>query len=849
MKKVLLFFACSFSMMHLNAQTKSYWKALKESELNKTQNVWSKQYKPSAYKLFRLDEPVLKNELLAAPSEKEMRSNKRGTTISIPDADGKIQRFSIAKTVLMESALAARYTGIKTYIGKGIDDASAVIRFSVTTSGFHAVITAAGKETFYINVVDKKNNLYAVNARNDNDPAKAFKCNVDEYILKHDPSTSKSTKIIGNADDGTLREYRLALCVNGEFSQFFLDGSEPDTAAMKAKVMNAMIVCLEKANAIYERDFGVRMIFVNKEDTLIYLDPATDPWKPKSSNAWNTETQKTIDARIGVANYDIGHLLGKVPNFNDNNGNAGCIGCVCDNTQKGSGFTAYNDPSLTDYMVVDYWTHEMGHQFGANHTFTYVNEETGANIEPGSGSTIMGYAGITGAFDVQAHSDDLFSTVSIAQTTNYIKSAAGSCAVATLTGNEAPFIYAGPDRTIPKGTPFMLTGIATDANPEDIMSYIWEQIDVYQKTSYPVPRATSLSGPIFRTYNYVNEPVRYFPDLAYILDGSMGHQWELLPSVGRQLNFRFTARDNHIGAGNNKSGKLRMLVDSSSGPFQITVQNAPAIETWNIGQTQTITWDVNNTNAPPVNCSTVNILLSTDGGLNFNTVLASGTANDGTEDIVVPNKTTTKARIKIEAADNVFFTISNKDFAIETILPVTWLSFTAQKLNNASVLVKWSTVSELNNKFYMVERSADELNFITIGQVIAGNNPVNVQEYNFTDYKALGGTNYYRLKQVDADGHSSYSAIAKVILPEESISWSVQPNPVKTVAAFYARKNMSDVSIVLANASGRIVYKTQKQKITAGEQVLIPVSNLAKGVYIIKVKSNGTTRSEKLVID
>ncbi|CAN5519655.1 N/A [soil metagenome] len=849
MKKVLLFFACGFCILQSDAQNKTYWKSLKESELSKAQDIWGRQHKPAAYRLFHLDEPILRNELLAAPSEKDMRANKNGKIINVPDAAGKIQQFNIAETILMAPALAGKYTGIKTYIGKGIDDPSAIIRFSVTTSGFHAIITAAGKETFYINAIDKNNKVYAVNARNDNDAANAFKCSLDESILKRDPSTSKATKIIGNADDGTLREYRLALCVNGEFSQFFLDGSEPDTAAMKAKVMDAMIVCLERANAIFERDFGVRMIFVNNEDTLIYIDPATDPWKTKSSNSWNTETQQVIDARIGAANYDIGHLLGKVPTFNDNNGNAGCIGCVCDNTQKGRGFTAYNDPSLTDYLVIDYWTHEMGHQFGANHTFTYINEETGANIEPGSGSTIMGYAGITGAFDVQAHSDDLFSTVSIAQTANYIKSAAGSCAVATVNGNAAPFIYAGPDRTIPKGTPFMLTGTATDANPEDAMSYIWEQIDIYQKTSYPVPRATSLSGPIFRTYNYVNEPVRYFPDLAYILDGSMGGEWELLPSVGRQLNFRFTARDNHIGGGNNKSGKLRMLVDSSSGPFQITVQNAPSVETWNIGHIKTITWDVNNTNVAPVSCSTVNILLSTDGGLNFNTVLTSATANDGTEDIVVPNKNTTKARIKIEAADNVFFTISNKDFAIETILPVTWLSFTAQKLNNASVLVKWSTTNELNNKFYMVERSSDERNFITIGQVTAGNNPANVQEYNFTDYKALGGANYYRLKQVDADGHSSYSAIAKIILPEESISWSVQPNPVKTVASFYARKNMSDVSIVLADASGRIVYKTQKQKITAGEQVLIPVANLAKGVYLIKVKRGESTRSEKLVID
>jgi hypothetical protein len=337
--------------------------------------------------------------------------------------------------------------------------------------------------------------------------------------------------------------------------------------------------------------------------------------------------------------------------------------------------------------------------------------------------------------------------------------------------------------------------------------------------------------------------------MAYILNGDLGWKWEVLPGVGRELNFRFTARDNHSGGGGNKSDEVLLTVDSLSGPFQVTVQNAASAETWHGNETKTVTWDVNNTDVAPVNCSNVNILLSVDGGLTFPTVLAANTANDGTEDIAVPNISTTQARIKIEAVGNIFFTISNIDFVIESTLPVTWLSLTAQKLNNASVLVKWSTVNELNNKFYVVERSTDELNFSASGQVNAGTNPVAVQQYSFTDFKAVAGVNYYRIKQVDADGKSSYSGIAKVILPDDILTWSIQPNPVKTYASFYTRKNLSAASIILADMSGKVVYTYQRKQITAGEQILIPVAHLAKGIYIIKVSSSEETRSEKIVVE
>jgi len=839
---LLLTFCCSFQLF---AQT-NYWRIANESEIGK-KDVWTNKFKPSAYKLFRLDETHFKNDLLVTPTESDLQTSKTGNTITVPDADGNFTTFTVYESSIMEPKLAAKYPAIKTYIGKGVEDATAVIHFSISPSGFDAIVTATGKPTFYINSLDHKNNIYAVSKRNESDIVKGFKCTLDESIIKN-ASIAKASSLSGNADDGTLRKYRLALCVNGEFSQFFLDGTEADSTAMKSKVMDVLVALLQKADAIYERDFGVRMIYVNNEDTLIFLNPATDPWPTRSGSSWNSKTQAAIDARIGSANYDIGHLLGKVPTYDDNNGNAGCIGCVCTDGQKGKGFSAYYDPSLTDYMVVDYWTHEMGHQFGANHTFTWSIEGTDAQIEPGSGSTIMGYAGITGSTDVQAHSDDLFSVVSIAQNTTYIKSAEGSCGTEILTGNHPPIVKGGPNKTIPKSTPFSLTGIASDEDG-DSLSYIWEQVDIYQNTSSTYPKPRSKSGPVFRTYDYTNTTTRYFPALDYILNGSVAWKWEAVPAVARKLSFRFTARDNHAGGGNNKSDQVLLTVDTSSGPFKIISQNKTTAEAWHGSETKTIIWDVANTTAAPVSCATVNILLSTDGGQTFPTVLASKTPNDGTQDVVVPSFSTTKARIKIEAVGNIFFTINDTDFAIQSTLPVTWLSFTAQKINASSILVKWSTANEQNNKYYEVQRSSDGINFSSIFQLNAGNDSKSTAEYSYTDFKAINGINYYRIKQTDADGKSSYSAIAKVILEDNVLSWNIQPNPAKTAAAFYARKNMTNVSINVYNVSGKNVYTIQRSAINAGEQIIIPVSNFSKGIYFVKVKSNEETRTEKLMVE
>ncbi|MEP7319528.1 MAG: reprolysin-like metallopeptidase, partial [Panacibacter sp.] len=714
-KNLLCSFLC-LSVLCANAQNKNYWTPVNEAVVSKGKDLFAGHYKPAAYKLFQLQESMLRTDLFAAPSEKSVAAAKSGSIISVPNAEGQIESFRIVEAPVMEAGLAAKYPGIKTYVGQGVSNPSSTIRFDITPSGFHAMVTSSNRPTFFVNPLDKSTATYAVNARNQNDPVTPFNCDLDE-LSAGGGIDGKTTIKKDNADDSKLRQYRLALSVNAEYSQFFLDGSEPDTAAMLSKVMDNLVACLVRANEVYERDFGIRMVFFNKEDTLIFFDPATDPYG-KTSGGWNSAIQKTCNTYVGNDNYDIGHVIIKVGNFNSNNGNAGCIGCVCKAAQKGSGFTAYYDPSLLDYEVIDYWTHEMGHQFGSNHTFTFSSEGGQAQIEPGSGTSIMGYAGITGATDVQPHSEDMFATTSISQNATYMKLQTGgaACAVVTETGNQTPVVDAGADYIIPRSTPFALTGVASDNDATDELSSIWEQIDV-GSSSTTYPKITSTKGPAFRTYNYISSPVRYFPDLSTILAGLTKTKWEALPDVARELNFRFTARDNHPGGGNNMSDDMIVNVDAGSGPFIVTTQNTTPID-WAGGENQTITWDVASTDAAPINCSNVNILLSLDGGNSFTIVLVTNTPNDGSEEITVPSVNTNNARIKIEATGNIFFDISNADFVIKSTLPVTWLSFTAQRITNISaVLLNWSTVNEHSNDHFKVERSADGVSFTEIATV------------------------------------------------------------------------------------------------------------------------------------
>ncbi|WP_431133209.1 immunoglobulin-like domain-containing protein [Psychroserpens mesophilus] len=636
-KLLLLVFLMSSSLAL--SQSKSLWQ---KQTFNKTIRVKSSKQNLPKTQTYTLNIEALKQALINVPNRQNTEVMSSGVVLSFPNDQGKFERFKIAEAPVFSQELQERYPEIRSYIGQGLDDPSAIIRFSVSPLGFQSMRLSANMPATFIEAYSQDLTLYAAYKRADKiDFSDDFICEVTDHMNKN----LDNNMSMRNADDSILRTYRLAVSTTGEYTAYH--------GGTKTLALAAINQTMTRVNGIFENDFNVRMVVVGNNDDVIYTNSSSDPYT--SSGSYNSQLQSTLTSVIGESNYDIGHLFARA----SNNGNAGCIGCVCVNGQKGSGFTSRTDPE-GDPFDVDYVAHEIGHQFGGNHTWTFNgNEGTDAQMEPGSGSTIMGYAGITGATDVQSNSDPYFHARSIEQITNYIKTT--SCQTNTATGNAVPTVNAGSNYTIPKGTAFVLDGSATDANSGDVLTYCWEQYDENNaSTTYPSVNATA--GVAFRSYSPTTNTKRYFPRLSTIKTGATSWQWEAVPNVARNLNFRLTVRDNRAGGATNNSDDMVVTVNGTAGPFVVNTPNTNV--TWNAGTTQTVTWNVAGTTGNGVNAANVDIFLSTDGGDTYPISLASGVPNDGSHDIVVPNNQGTQCRIMVKGANNIFFDISNSNFTI-----------------------------------------------------------------------------------------------------------------------------------------------------------------------------------------
>ena len=469
-------------------------------------------------KLFNLNLVSLKSSLNNAPA-RTANSKQSSTILTIPNADGVLEKFSVYENSIMDPALAARYPEIKSYIGIGIDNPTATAYFSVSPLGFKSMVLSGDKSAVFIEPISADLETYTVYRKADKAQSfTRFECSVIDVAT---PQIDVSA-LRPNADDAVLRTFRLAMSCTGEYTAYF--------GGTKALALAAINNSITRCNGVFEKDFGARLIIIANTDLVIYTNASTDPYSDAASmSQWNAQLQSTLTSIIGEANYDIGHLFGAT----GGGGNAGCIGCICVNGSKGSGITSPADgiPS-GDNFDIDYVAHEIGHQMGANHTFTQSNEGTGVQMEPGSGSTIMGYAGIT-SLDVQPHSDAYFHAISIQQVTNNIK--AKTCSVNIATGNAIPTVGAGLDYTVPKSTPFMLTASATDANG-DALTYNWEEMD--NQTTAAVPSATKTTGVNFRSYNSTTSTTRYFPRMASVLTGYLLNTNGMKISIRMWLNIK-----------------------------------------------------------------------------------------------------------------------------------------------------------------------------------------------------------------------------------------------------------------------------------------------------------------------
>ncbi|SED13290.1 Por secretion system C-terminal sorting domain-containing protein [Tenacibaculum sp. MAR_2009_124] len=651
----LLFVLASMSMV--NAQ--NYWKKLEQKKQSPKSEKYIRKEPPKEHQLFSLDLEQFRSDLTTNFSRS---LDKR---IKLPNADGTFQLYSLKETPVFQEELAQKFPDIKSYTATGIDSKGSSAKITMGTDGVHILISYIDKESFYIDPYTRDNKTYIGYKKSDAIHSEDnFECLVNEK--KHGAIVSRSFGQTRNANDGKLRTYRIAIASTGEYSQFHLTNQNIPTTATdavkKAAVLSAMNTTMARVNQIYERDLSVTMVIVNNNDQIIFLNATTDNLDNGSAGTLIGQSQTVCDNIIGSANYDIGHA------FSTGAGGLAGLGVVCNTARKANGVTGRPQP-INDPYDIDYVAHEIGHQFGATHTFNNScqgNRTSSTAVEPGSGSTIMAYAGICSP-NVQSNSDAHFHSVSIAQMWNVILSTA-TCAVQTNSNNAAPTAQAGSDVSIPKSTPFLLNGIATDSDGVSSLTYNWEQIDTEIAVMPPV--ATNSGGPLFRSLPSKTNPYRYFPDIETVIAGNSSTTWEVLPSVAREMNFSFTVRDNNPGGSATARDDIKVTVVNTT-PFTVNDQ-----ATWAQNTSRTISWTVGESNTAPINCQKVNIKLSTNGGNSFDIDLATNTDNDGNEVIMLPASIpdSDEAILMIEAADNVFYNITSKfiinsqpDFIISNI--------------------------------------------------------------------------------------------------------------------------------------------------------------------------------------
>lgn len=610
--------------------------------------------RPAKARLFELNPNELLQEFSSAPEEQPAKLRTYGKVISLPMPDGSTQRFAVATYHMMEPGLRSVWSFAKTYTGQGIDDPTATLKADFTQFGFHYQILSA-RGSFYLDpVFHGDTRFYQVYDKSDLDirqKGNPMVCEFqEESVLTENAHPNQPNGVM--ATGNVLRTYRLAIAATGEYTAFH--GGTVSQAA------SAIVTTINRVNGVYEKEIAVRLTIVANNNQLIYTNASTDPYTNNNGSTMLGQNQTNVTNLIGSANYDIGHV------FSTGGGGIAGLGVVCTSGSKARGVTG-SDAPVGDAFDIDYVAHEMGHQFGGNHTFNSQtgscgggNRSANSAYEPGSGTTIMAYAGICGADNTQNNSNAYFSFKSYEEIVAYSNTGAGNnCPVKTNTGNTAPVIPAiQGGYVLPISTPFKLTASqATDVD-NDTLTYCWEEFDLGPAGS---PNSPTGDAPIFRSFTAVTSRERIFPRLSNIIANSTTIG-ERLPTYARNLKFKLTVRDNNAGGGGVNSTSISMTVNATGGAFSVTSPNTNV--QWEGGSAQTITWNAGSTASAPFNTPFVRIRLSTDGGNTFPFVLADSTANDGSELVTMPVLASTTCRVMVEALRNVFFDMSNVSFRL-----------------------------------------------------------------------------------------------------------------------------------------------------------------------------------------
>jgi len=611
--------------------------------------------------------------------------------VALPLPNGRLVNFKLTIASIMADELALKFPNIKTFTGVSLDGSNHTGRFDITPNGFHGMFYYHGERVFvepkniYIKVnkdlstqkvsrvFDGLSNEYRSYFSHDNRLTNKVnhKYHQPKIIPQQRSSLTSSTinhtnyAVNNSATESAIKTYRIAISAAAEYTEF--NGGTVDSA------MAEIVTLVNRLNQVYQRDLAIKLELVANNNLLVFTDATLDPFDNTSDDGEiNTGV---IDGVIGSENYDIGHVV------NTDGGGLAVLGGVCHSLYKGDGITGSPNPA-NDAFYIDYVAHEIGHQFGAEHTFNGTagaclgNRSVGSAFEVGSGSTIMAYAGICGDQNLQLNSDAFFHARSIDQINAYTQSSIGStCGSVTGATNNTAIVNAGLDYTIPARTPFKLLGGAEDLDSVNLI-YSWQQFDLGTESASLAQQVDDGSRPLFRAFLPSNDANRYFPKLSDVLNKttSIG---ESLPTTNRELNFRLMVLDNEGGV---SFDEVKLTVVDTSEAFALT---SPILDDIWTASINSINWQVAETNTTPINCSTVDILLSKDGGVNFDVNLAQRVVNNGSNDISIDSFcaneiNTTQARLKLVCNNNIFFAINDGEFSIDKALVAADIAITSQ---------------------------------------------------------------------------------------------------------------------------------------------------------------------------
>ncbi|NOU50016.1 tandem-95 repeat protein [Pseudoalteromonas sp. JBTF-M23] len=668
--------------------------------------------------LFKLDTQRAASDLMT------LVDTQQHFRVNLPDGQGGYVEYLIWHDSIMAPQLQSKYPMIRSFAGYQSNATHNTGRFDLGPNGFFAFYHVNNTALY----LDPSNDLYRLYQKASNNTLWQDEVRILSQSNMPLGDGQKRGPLIGNGGSVEMVTYRLAVTTSDEYTTFY---------GGKTQALNGIVTTINRVNQIYQTDIAVKLELVANNDTLIFT--ANDPYDNGNLDDTLSEVQSQIDTLIGSANYDVGHLMAT------SGAGLAALGVICANGAKAQGMTGIATPQ-GDAFDVDYVAHELGHQFGANHTYngsdgSCTTRAADSAYEPGSGITIMAYAGICGSENLASNSIAMFHSRSIDEINTHLTQSSGAtCGTLTDNGNKAPIADAKDDHTIPINTPFMLTGAATDANSGDTLSYAWEQLDLGSQTSNSTDLKDNGNGPMFRPYLPSASATRYFPLLADVISGQVT-KGDGYPTTDRTMTFRFVVRD---GKGGVSFDTAQVTTVSAAGPFTITApdENTTAGDNNQI----TVSWNVANTDQTPVSCSSVNIM-QTNSDATQTQVLVANTPNDGQQQVTLFGSESNKARVMVQCASSVFYALS-KEFELATTLAVT--------SQQAISVAEDNSVTLQASQFSVVNQQAGSQLTLT---VLSGSN------YSFSENTVTPASNFNGELSVNislTDGTTTTSYPAKV---------------------------------------------------------------------------------------